>query len=271
MEKIYLNICGFNILLKVHYTDQPYHLDNFVGMVKKNYSGFIKRGKGKVDFTVHVDYTGSVLLKIDKKKNSEVEYFDMRSSYLDIPKRTLFFNNPPGGLDFEFGLSIILNKYLIPNSNGMALHGSAVSYKNKAFIFEGRNGAGKSTTAQMLNGLCNISADDSIVIRKIKGRFYLFQTIIHDKNYNFKKGWQSYTVDRIFFIKKAKEYKIQKIENKNMILNKILKQIFTYPDMIKRQFPLLVEFANTKDFYYLYVKKDEKEFKKFFKKEILKI
>jgi hypothetical protein len=270
MEKIYLNIAGFKLLFKIHPRDQRFYTEKFIQMLKTDYSGFItKAGKG-ADFTFDIYSYGLVVLSgedLAKKTNS----FNVRLFHINEKTHTLRTHNPPGNFDFEFMVNMVLNKYLLSSADGFTIHGSGVSYNDKAYIFEGSNGAGKSTTAQLLNGLCNILSDDSILIRKMNKKFYFFQTLQYEKNYNFAKNKKSYPIDKVFFIRKANKCAVKEIKNKNFILKKMLKQLFTYPDKIKKQFPLIAEFVDKTEFYYLYIKKDEKVFKQFFKKEILKI
>ena len=271
MEKIYLNIAGFILLFKIHYTDQRFHIENFLDMLKKDYGGFIDNGKQRVDFTFHVHAMGRYIFKINKDKASKDKNFYIKTFHINEKRRTLTMHNPPGSSDFEFVTSTVLDNFLIPQGKSFIIHGSGVRYKNKVYMFEGQSGAGKSTTAQMLKGLCHIMADDSLIIRKINNKFYFFQNVLHDKNFNFKKEKESYLIDKVFFIRKADKCAIEEIKNKNFILDKMLKQVFTYPGKISIQFPMVAEFVNNTDFYYLYIKKDERIFKDFFKKEILKI
>ncbi len=270
MEKIYLRIGGFNLLFKIHYTEQLFHMEKFVNMLKNDYGGFIDNGKLRADFIFHIHTMGRYILKKNKDKDTDGKNFDIRAFHINEKKRTLTMHNPPGSSDFEFMVSTVLDNFLIPQKKSFIIHGSGVSYKGKAYMFEGKSGAGKSTTAQMLRGLCDILADDSMIIRKINNKFHFFQNVLYEKNFNFKKGKESYLIDKVFFIRKADKCALVEIKNKNFILDKMLKQVFTYPGKIKMQFPVIAEFVNKTDFYYLYVRKDGKVFKNFFKKEILK-
>lgn len=272
MGKIYLSIAGFNILCRMEESEQTYHRNRFLDMVEKDYGEFVVDKPKKVDFTMIINSTNMTSMEIrENTNNKNVKNHMVCLFHVDEKRHVLSTHNPLGNFDLESIVNQVVYQYLLPHNKGFVLHGSSVRYKDKAFINEGRRGAGKSTTAQLLKGLCEVFSDDSIVVRKYKNRFYAYQPFFHEKNYNFERTNKDYKIEKIFFIRKSKKNYLEEIKNKNLILNKILKQVFTYPDGINIQFPLLTDFVNTADFYYLYVRKDEKEFKKFFKKEILKV
>lgn len=271
MEKIYLGIAGFNLLFKLHHTEKLFHMEKFEKMLRTDYREFIETKKQKIDFTFHIDYMGTVFLNIKKDKHTKNKNYKISTFNINEKSRALNIHNPPSSSDFEFIVNTVLNKYLMPSGKSFTIHGSAVSYGNNAYLFEGRPGAGKSTTTQLLDGFCNILVDDSMIIRKVNNKFYLYQTIIHEKNYKFKKTNKPFLIDKVFFIKKAEKCSVKEIKNKNTILKKMLKQIYTYEEEFNKQFKILTEFVNETKFYELYIKKDEKIFKEFFKKGVLKI
>lgn len=268
MEKIYLNIAGFTILCDVVDVEYKYHSKKFIDMVLADYSRFILEKPKKPDYTLKIFFSGNLLLDI-RAGNGNFENYYIRSFHVNENKRIISTHNPLGSFDFEFLINRMIYKYLLPHSKGFNIHGSSVGHKNNAFIFEGKSGAGKSTTAQLLKGLCDILSDDSVIIKKVNGKFYYYQTVLHEKNYNFEKSSNAYLIDKVFFIRKAEKCSIKEIKNKDLVLRKILRQVFMYSDKVNIQFPTITEFVNKTDFYYLYVKKDEKIFKDFFRKEVL--
>lgn len=267
MEKIYLSIAGFNIVCVLKPTDHAYSKEKFKKMLWDNYREFILKTPKKADFTIVIYSLGVLYFDIKQKSNLEEHYSLLFS--IDKKRKKIHLHNPVNEFEFEFILSYILNSYLLPINKGFSLHGSSVSYKDKAFIFEGVSGAGKSTTAALLNGLCTMLSDDSLIIRKKEGKFYAYQNLIHEKNWYFKRGPSAYSIDKVFFVKKAKTCGLKEIYNKEVVLNIFFKQIIGKEENLIKQFSAITEFVNENKFYYLYVKKDSGVFKKYFKKNIL--
>jgi hypothetical protein len=272
MKKINLNIAGFNILCEIEEAEQRYHGEKFLEMLTNNYSGFISKTVKRPDFTIDIFTTNVISFEIKPQRTDKnTKNFNFTQFHINEKTRILSAHNPLGSFDFESVVNEIMYHNLLPFNKGLVLHGSSIAYKDKSFIFEGVPGAGKSTTAQLLRGLCNILSDDSLIVRKINNKFYSYSPIFHEKNFNFEKTGEAYLLNKVFFIKKADKCEIKEIKDKNFLLQKIIGQVFTYDKKVNFQFPLITEFVNKTDFYYLYVKKDEKVFKQFFKKEILGI
>ncbi len=267
MEEIYFNIGDFVILFKILTSEKPYHSAKFIEMLKNDYGGFVAEKTSKPDFSVTVFHRGGYAINSRKLKGSKTVDFNATLFHINLKRKILHLGNPPGPFEFEFMINYLLGVYLLPKT-GFILHGSSVGYKGESYIFEGPEGAGKSTTSQLLKGLCDVLSDDSVIVRNIKGSWQTYQTLLNEKNFNFKKTSISNKPKGLFFVKKADECKIEKIKNKELILRKVLKQLFTYQDKVSIQFPLLVKFVNENNFYNIYVKKDEQAFKKFFKKEV---
>ncbi len=264
-------MAGFNLSCVIYEHEKKFFTEKFIKMLKDDYSGFISHDTARPDFTIKIIFLGRIL--VDIKKNPISKNMELFKGLFQIneKKRIVYIYDPPGNYDFEFLLQYITYKYLLPLSDAFYMHGSFIGNENKAFVFTGREGAGKSTTAQLLNGLCDVLGDDTLIIRKEKNNFYAYQTMQHEKNYNFDKSNKRYLVNKVFFIIKAKRCLTEEITDKELILDKILKQLFVYDEKQDFQFPVITEFVNKTDFYYLYVKKDEKVFKNFFRKEILKL
>lgn len=270
MEKIYLQVGGFNILLEIGDSERKFPKEQFIKMLLYDYSEFIIRKPKKTHFVFKI-YTSRYIHLEEKEADNTFDNYHTHFFSIKRNGNWGFINIPPSHLEFEFIITFIINKYLIWKTKSFTLHGSSVVFKDKIFIFEGVSGAGKSTTAKLLEGLCETFSDDEMIIRELNGDIFAFQTINHAKNWNFKRTKESFGINSIFFIKKSKNCYVKKIENKDIALKKILKQVFTESIDLKTQFILISDFVNKNRFYELGVKKDSKIFKQFFKKEILKI
>jgi hypothetical protein len=269
-KRIYLSVCGFKALFILKEVDHHFPSYKFLEMINKDYSEFVSNPFERPDLTFIIDTKDATHLEIKKNKNNLDGYFFHMFSV--NPKiRRIYLNNPVGPVEFEFMLGNMIIKYLLPYHKGFSIHGSAVVFNNKAYMFVGKSGAGKSTTVQMLKSSYNILSDSNIIISKQKNKFYAYETINHDKNWNFKRLNKGYLIDKVLFVKKSEKCSIEKITNKKKLLKKMTGQIGIYShDTLNIQFPVIAEFIDKTDFYYAYIKKDEKIFKDFFKKEILK-
>lgn len=90
---------------------------------------------------------------------------------------------------------------LLSQKRGLLVHACGIEYKGKGFLFVGRSGAGKTTLARLFSNQKDITLlnDERVIIREIKGRFFIFGTPWYGELKTFsKKGVQ---LKNIFFIK----------------------------------------------------------------------
>lgn len=95
---------------------------------------------------------------------------------------------------------------LMDTEEGLLLHASAVVHDDKAYVFLGRSGAGKSTISQISydKGL-HILNDDRVIVRKKNGRFFAFGNPWHGTFGKFEN--RSYEIAGLYFIHKKPEHK----------------------------------------------------------------
>lgn len=96
---------------------------------------------------------------------------------------------------------------LMDTEEGLLLHASAVVREDKAYVFLGRSGAGKSTISQISydKGL-SVLNDDRVIVRKKNGRFFAFGNPWHGTFGKFEN--RSYEIAGLYFIHKKPEHKI---------------------------------------------------------------
>ncbi len=114
--------------------------------------------------------------------------------------------------------------------NGFVLHASAVSFKNRAYLFSAPSGTGKSTHVGLWQnafpGEAVILNDDKPALRRLGDEICVFGTPWSgktDKNENI-----CVPLGGICFIERAKENKIEKADKKEAIYL-LLSQIMRYP------------------------------------------
>ena len=153
-------------------------------------------------------------------------------------------------------IEIILQKLLLKN-DGFLLHSSVSGLKNRSMIFLGKEGAGKSTITQLIAPEYPILADDRSYIRKKLNKFYFYRPLYSEKNQNVKKNVKKYGIYGVFFLKKSKNCKIVEVKDSNVIIDRLLKQIVTNPELIDKQMKALYEFIKINKFYLFYFNKNK--------------
>lgn len=122
---------------------------------------------------------------------------------------------------FVFNLAKCLVLYLT-EKNANIIHCSALAKGNKAFIFPGKDNAGKSTVLRLCPETINLGEDLNFLFRKGK-RFFVqsFPLVSLFTNTN-KKTARSYELKAVIFLNKSKKLKIKKL-NKIESIKKIFK------------------------------------------------
>lgn len=157
----------------------------------------------------------------------------------------------------------ILRKFL--KDKGFFLHCSANAINDKkAIIFLGNPGVGKSTISMMLDGLYRKIVDDTAIVLKRNGYFYIYQIPFRERNILSKKG-NGYKISTVFFLKKSKLIKIVQEENIFRNMPKFFKQIWLDRTYIKHQFRRIINFVETVPFFTLLFSKNNPAVINFFK------
>lgn len=257
-DGLVLNIAGFNILVDFK-VGWPFFDNNFKKQILDFFQGFVMEKKPKkIDFTIKVVFKRNIPIILKKKKNQY--YINL---YTRVNKTLITVIHTISMLELQIVIGEIILKLLADN-DGFLLHGSSVRGRRGAIIFNGENGAGKSTAMQLLQPKLPALADDLLMIRKVRGKFFLYQVAIVEKNYWIKRNSRKHVIEKIFIVRKSPNFKQVKITNKDYLINHFSKQIFTEKRYLARQLRSLVEFIEGfKEFYFLYFAKDREKFLRF--------
>lgn len=264
LNTIYLQIAGLNI--KINFTPPQKKTDDYFSYNKLRFtishyfSGFFLAKKpSKIDY--HIELTKSNLLLHRQVNNGKITY--TLDFYIQEKNKILSFQHISLA-QFLLLLKQAINRLTL-NSNLFLLHASASNNDGKALIFTGKPNAGKSTIMTMIKENYPPLADDSVIIKK--NNFYnLYQTPFIEKNDWLIKTNKAFLIDKIFFLKKSKYFKVKKIINKKCILQRLLAQLIITKDNYKIMVKHAIEFVNNfNDFYYLYFAKDKKKLYKLLK------
>jgi len=255
MMKIYFIIAGFNLKVNIYNSNKSNRLENDIRDIYQSF--IIPKTSKKIDFCIEIynkPFQQPIRI-LSKRTRGIKENYIFLFEEEEHKIKTFYYISIN---QFVSILIIALQKILVQNKS-FILHSSAINFKNKAVIFTGTKGAGKSTIIRMLRNKYQALADDTIIIKREHKEFYCYQTPFVEKNYWIKKGMIGYKIGAIFLLKKASFFKIKKISNKVYIYSYLTNKLFTDGKNIQSQINYLLDFTNTFDnFYFLYFKKDSK-------------
>lgn len=252
-KTIYLNIAGFYIQINLRPTEWRFALKLKEKEIKKYWTGFIVSKPKKTDFVIN--FVEKRYLEIIYKKKEKKQYM---SFFEEKNKKSINTFYQISIFQFQAILRHIINKLLA--GNGFILHGSASNINGRAFLFTGRNGAGKSTIMKLLKDKFSPLADDTAIIKKEKKNYYLYQTPLIEKEWWVKKNSQKLELEKVYFLKKAKFFKEEIIKDKGLLFEKIIKQFWTEEDeFVNKKTKLIYQFTHSFDkFYYLSFAKNKR-------------
>lgn len=266
METILIEIADFVICVNFKPSPKPSYIPVFFKeKIKKEIidylKGYIINENRKPDF--YIDFVEKTpLLKTESINSFSTMYYCFKSK-----KRIITYYHI-SLFQFQFIIKAIIAR-LFAGSSWFILHSSAVEKNGQSYIFTGNSGAGKSTAMSLLsnNKIYNAFSDDTSIIKQQNNDFYIYQTPFIEKNATIKKGAKRAKLKKVFFLKKSKYFKVERIYDKELISKTILNGIIAYSDMdMQKQANLAVKFIRQfNEFYFLYFSKDEKKLLNLFK------
>ncbi|PJC82317.1 hypothetical protein CO007_00130 [Candidatus Roizmanbacteria bacterium CG_4_8_14_3_um_filter_36_10] len=262
-NSIFLRIAGFDFKVNFIQTEKSYSREQFKQKFIDKYFGFIKKTvKDNPDFTIDIINTLDVETIYKKKKRA----FFMLTFLLKGENTVQTFYHVS-----LVQLSMILNKVLqvlLIKNKGFLMHASAVAIgSSMAFIFTGPSGAGKSTIMKLLNSRYKPLADDSVIIKKENDKYYLYQTPMIEKVSWIKKNDKKYKIAKICFLKKEKNFFINRVDDKSYILPKLVEQLFAGKQKSKNEYLGIMRFVKEFDqFHILSFAKNKENLLNFFEK-----
>lgn len=115
-------------------------------------------------------------------------------------------------------LQVLLINYLALHKKGVLVHGAGVKdIDGSGFLFSGKSGAGKTTTARIWHkhSKAMVLNDDRIIVRKINGKFRIFGSPWHGDFYDCPQALiESATLNKLFFICHSSRNKARLVSKK---------------------------------------------------------
>lgn len=233
-------LAGFIFQININIVDDEFYFHRaYSNLFDYIYNFLVVDRKQKPDFIVNL---------LDKKKTDFIK--EGNAFYRKIIEPTKKENeiniycidNYDIHLVFKYVIGILLDKH-----HSFILHTSAVLANNKAYLFLGRSGSGKSTIAKLLAKKYQVLCDDMAFVRREGDKYYFYQTPFLENNFA-KVFPKKLEVKKIFILNKAKNSTVEKInllqkDIVNIFIGQILnrpqkKDILRFINHFKRSFYL---------------------------------
>lgn len=270
-NEIYLKIAGF--FLKINFRTRNDAANKIKRHFLSNYKSFILKKKIK-----KVNYSIELIERDNKKEISINQFLKTENNVLirlysirtkndsliklyseDKKRKKISIMLPVSSDEIEFILRHIFYKLLKAN-HSFFMHLAAVIHKGEAYLFLGDSKAGKSTLVKLLKKYMLPICDDRGIIKKEKDLYYLYQSQYKEKN-SYQKNSNGFKINKIFFLKKSINFKIQKIPSINLTL--LLKYVANQALINKNSKDLFnFIFQHKEKFYYLYFSNKDKDLAK---------
>jgi len=171
--------------------------------------------------------------------------------------------------EFNFAVSSVLNRLFVRRP-GFFIHASSIIVHDKAVLFMGESGAGKSTAVGFLKGKYIILSDDVLAIRKEEGRYFAYQTPFVEKNHRIRKQAGRWPVSHIYRVKQANAFKTDPLKDKTAMIDIVTGPKKVESGIYEKQYRTIIDFLNRHPIDTLQFKLDRKEFVRFFRSIVLK-
>lgn len=248
MYKVFLNIAGFKLGIRFNKTELPFAKERlYRNHIYDLYRGFVTEEEvKKPDFWIDIIHTSSIEVISDKKRGKNFVHF-----YKHLNKKRIVTFYHLSDTQLELILRKVL-QILLAKSKGLLIHASASLVGDKAYLFLGQSGAGKSTIIKLLSSNYPSLGDDSAIIKYKEDNYYFYQTPFKEKSEWIYRSGIKFPIEKILFLRKSQNFKIDKIKNKEIIAKKLMQQITIDRDELDGQLKIIAKFIDKfNDFYYL--------------------
>lgn len=256
MDNLYIKIAGFNIKISFSNESTDPQMEYVAERLKTDLIIYLRRfllfeKPKKIDFEIaFLDLVEIEVIKTkDNKEYAYIYNWESDRKVVTYTKISIY--------QFERMLKNIFFT-LLGNAGGFGIHASCVIGRRGAYLFLGDSGAGKSTIAALLNDKYPRLSDDITFIKRVRSKYYVFQTPFLQKVAQVKKDQKEYELDKIFFINKSKTFSISRAASKvagELVMSQILTAQNPNESMMKVALLFKEKFKN---YYFLNFDKEKK-------------
>lgn len=249
---LYVEVAGFIILLRFYEPSLPFaYLKNkLFQQIMLIMDGFVVNKKPiKINFSIDFIEETMLPLYFLKQSKSSFVYAHIYSKVSE--KKGLAFYSISLS-QFQLLLANIVQE-LLSHSGGFFLHASASLIYDRAVLFLGPPGAGKSTMVDLLSSAFQPLIDDTAVVVEKTGKYYLYQLPCFEKNKQIKRSRNKYQLGGVCIIKKSKLIKIVNHYDKALLLETIINQVSLFGTVkTKVKYLLISRLISRINCFYLY-------------------
>ncbi|MFA6570529.1 MAG: hypothetical protein WCT77_04760 [Bacteroidota bacterium] len=234
-DTVYFNIAGFSIKIVFQKTIDTFAYKRIKRDILDLLQGFIAVYTEKIDYTIEFIDPGFIqtLFKPKKQTTYTLLYHRTQQKIVTFYYLSIF--------QFQSLLQSTL-LYLLNANKGFMVHCSAILIDEKAHVFLGVSGAGKSTIVKFLYNSYPIIADDQLIIRKENNEYYCYPSPYREKVSWIIKNRKRYPLKGMYFLQKSKKYYISKTSDLDPIVKLIFNQIYTDHQFKKNQASITMKF-----------------------------
>ncbi len=242
MRVIYFSIAGFLIRIRFYQQREYLWLQKlFIEEFIAYYKVFIiVYPTQKIDYTI--DIKGFMDFNMLIQESEKQQYIRLFQQTSDIKITSYYYIS---GIQLIWLIRSVIQQLLV-RCGGCLIHASAVIQNDTAFLFLGKSGAGKSTTAQLLSPHYQVIADDMVILRQKKGKYYIYQLPFAEKN-PVSRSRKKYRVGSLYFLHRSSSFKVRQTTNKQMAVKKLLGQLFTEQKNSQKQVEFILKFIASHD------------------------
>lgn len=219
---MFITIAGFTIKLLFIPSAYPFQEEKLKKDINVFFKGFLDKKMGaKPHFTIEIcDIPRSFdTQSVNQKKHYVIFYEDVSSNRC----RTYYSIHI---YQFQLMVQNIIHQLLTKN-NGFLLHSSASLINDKAVLFLGKSGAGKSTSVNLLKDTFTPLADDMSVIRKVGAKYYFFQHPFRETNTIKGKNSHPIKLGTVFLIVKKPYFSVNRRIKTEKKIQLIIQQLIS--------------------------------------------
>ncbi len=248
-------MAGFVIKLTFYEPRSNRQINTFPRMIARLLTGFVFLNSKRVTADFHIKFIDHYKAHTLMDKKSLITYINF---YHQKTNHTIYTFYHISLRQFQMILNKVMET-LLKKKDGFILHASSNIVRDKAFIFTGKSGAGKSTVIKLLKDKFEAFGDDSVIIVREKKEYYAYQTTYIEKESWVKKQSQRYKIGKVYFLKKANEFNIRRCIDKKLVAKKLLEQL-KHESVVSTETgakPLMNFVFNFDNFYILGFKKEK--------------